>query len=125
MANLNEMPIVAVHIVANLRSAGWTGDLRPQGTLALAEEAGEFTKAARRYLGMARRTGTKYDVAMELADVVITAFVAANVFDIDLPAAIEEKLKEIFDRPWRDQPPGELSTLVDNPVTGEPLGWRS
>lgn len=100
--NLNHLPIVAQEIVRKMREAGWRGDIRPQQTLALVEEAGEFAAAARRYMGMARRTGGKQDVQAELADVVITAFVAGCVFDIDLPRAVEEKLKVIFGRPFRD-----------------------
>ena len=79
-------------------------DGRPEirQVLALAEEAGEAVGAARRYLGMARRTGTLDALRGELADVVITAFVTANTFTIDLPAAIEDKVSEIFARGWKD-----------------------
>lgn len=105
--NLNDLPHIAEQAVGKLREAGWTGDIRPQQTLALVEEAGEFAAAARRYMGMARRTGTKRDVETELADVVITAFVAANVFGIDLKTAVDKKLQVIFNRSWRDQPTKE------------------
>jgi NTP pyrophosphatase (non-canonical NTP hydrolase) len=89
-------------VLAKLREAGWTGDLRPQQTLALAEEAGEFVKAARRYLGMARRSGSLDDVRLELADVVITAYVTAEAFGIDLDEAIADALRKVFGRPFRD-----------------------
>ena len=48
-----------------------------QQVLALAEEAGEFTAAYRRWAGLARRSGPWHDVEAELADVVITAYVTA------------------------------------------------
>ncbi|WP_026415621.1 MazG-like family protein [Actinomadura oligospora] len=52
--------------------------------LALAEEAGEFLAAYRRWSGRARRTGTLNDVAAELADVLITTYVTACVLDMPL-----------------------------------------
>jgi NTP pyrophosphatase (non-canonical NTP hydrolase) len=70
--------------------------------LALAEEAGEFVGAYRRYAGMARRTGPWSDVEAELADVVITAYVNAEVMGIDLDSAITSKLGVVFSRGWRD-----------------------
>lgn len=79
-------------------------DLLIQQVLCLAEEAGEFVGAYRRWAGMARRTGSFADVCAELADVVITAYVTANVLDIDLDAAIREKTAVISTRGWRDRP---------------------
>ncbi|MFC5186988.1 pyrophosphohydrolase domain-containing protein [Actinomadura harenae] len=52
--------------------------------LALAEEAGEFLAAYRRWSGRARRAGTLDDVAAELADVLITTYVTARVLGIPL-----------------------------------------
>jgi NTP pyrophosphatase (non-canonical NTP hydrolase) len=75
--------------------------------LALAEEAGEFTGAFRRWAGLARRTGTWADMVAELADVVITAYVTADVLGIDLAAAITAKADVILTRGWRDPRPGE------------------
>lgn len=91
--------------VNRLRAAGWTGDLRPHLTINLAEEFGEFAGAARRYLGMGRRTGGIDAVRLELADVVITAYSAAEVFGFDLDEAISEKFKVLAERPWRDERP--------------------
>jgi NTP pyrophosphatase (non-canonical NTP hydrolase) len=71
--------------------------------IALAEEAGEFAGAYRRYRGMARRSGTIEEMASELADVVITAFVTAVVLNIDLDGHIERKLQIIVTRGWRDR----------------------
>jgi NTP pyrophosphatase (non-canonical NTP hydrolase) len=53
-------------------------------TLALAEEAGEFIGAYRRWSDQARRNGPWQDVCDELADVLITAYVTAEVFDLDV-----------------------------------------
>jgi NTP pyrophosphatase (non-canonical NTP hydrolase) len=81
-------------------------DLAIQQVLCLAEEAGEFVGAYRRWAGMARRTGPWGDVKAELADVVITAYVAANVLGIDLDAAWREKAAVVMSRGWRDAPAG-------------------
>jgi NTP pyrophosphatase (non-canonical NTP hydrolase) len=78
-----------------------------QQALALAEEAGEFVGAFRRWAGLARRTGTWADMVAELADVVITAYVTADVLGIDLDAAITAKSAVILARGWRDPRPGE------------------
>jgi NTP pyrophosphatase (non-canonical NTP hydrolase) len=69
--------------------------------LAVAEEAGEFVGAYRRAAGLARRPGPWTDVRAELADVVITAYVAATVLGIDLDTAISHKLAVIHTRGWR------------------------
>lgn len=78
-----------------------------QQVLALAEEAGEFTAAYRRWAGMARRPGGWDDVCTELADVVITAYVTACVLGIDLDAAWRAKAKAevVLARDWREQAP--------------------
>ena len=70
--------------------------------LALAEEAGEFVGAYRRWIGMARRTGPWADVPAELADVVITAYITAHALGIDLDAAVTAKARVIFTRGWKD-----------------------
>jgi len=69
--------------------------------LAVAEEAGEFVGAYRRAAGLARRPGNPDQVRAELADVVITAYVAAVVLGIDLDHAITDKLAVVFTRGWR------------------------
>lgn len=88
--------------IASILAVHFDGDLRAQQTISLAEECGEFVGAARRYLGMARRTGTLDDVKSELADVIITAYVTAEVFGFHLDTAVEEKLSVIHSRPWKD-----------------------
>ena len=45
--------------------------------MGVAEEAGEFVGAYLRWSGQSRRTGTREEMAEELADVVVTVFAAA------------------------------------------------
>lgn len=97
------LPNYARLIEYALRENGFTDRPEIRQTLALAEEVGEFVAATRRYLGMARRTGTKEEMEAELADVVITAFVTAHVLDINLPHRIADKLRIIFTRGWREE----------------------
>ena len=73
-----------------------------QPTVLLCEEAGEFAGAIRRVMGLARRTGTLEEAAEELADVVISAYVAADVYWLALDEAIERKLVRIFERGFKD-----------------------
>ena len=73
--------------------------------LAVAEDAGKFVGAYRRATGLARRPGTNAEVRADLADVVITAYLAAAALDIDLDAAIGDKLTQVVNRGWR-QPTG-------------------
>ena len=80
---------IANEIVQRLRANGFPADVAVQRqVLALAEEAGEFVGAYRRFAGMARRSGTAHDVRAELADVVITTYVAAVELgiEVDVPA---------------------------------------
>ena len=71
------LPAVAASLADRLREHFDPATLPVQQVLALAEEAGEFTAAYRRWAGLARRTGPWHDVEAELADVVITAYVTA------------------------------------------------
>jgi NTP pyrophosphatase (non-canonical NTP hydrolase) len=70
--------------------------------LCVAEEAGEFVGAYRRFVGMARRNGPFSDVQNELADVVIAAYTAAEALGIDLEMAIDEKLGVVMTRGWKE-----------------------
>jgi NTP pyrophosphatase (non-canonical NTP hydrolase) len=70
--------------------------------LGLAEEVGEFVGAYRRWSGQARRTGTAEDMHEELADVIITAFVAAHELGVDIDAVIGAKLRKVHTRGWRE-----------------------
>jgi NTP pyrophosphatase (non-canonical NTP hydrolase) len=96
---------LAAEINARLAEHFDQDTLYVQHALALAEEAGEFTGAFRRWAGLARRTGTWADMVAELADVVITAYVTADVLGIDLAAAITAKAGIILTRGWRDPRP--------------------
>ncbi|WP_163549465.1 MazG nucleotide pyrophosphohydrolase domain-containing protein [Candidatus Frankia nodulisporulans] len=104
MSDPTDLVALAEQLGAALDNAFAGSDPRIRQTLALAEETGEFVQAARRYLGLARRTGDLDQVAAELADVVITAFVTARTFGIDLPAQITTKAGVIVTRGWRDTP---------------------
>lgn len=99
--SLQSMMDYGADIEAQLLAAGFENLANTQA-LALAEEVGEFVGAYRRHAGLARRRGAFEDVALELADVVITAFVTATVLKVNLPAAIKEKLNIMFSRGWRE-----------------------
>lgn len=112
--SLAYLPVTAADIHRELAAAGFP-NLRDQQALALAEEAGEFVGAYRRWAGMARRTGSFDDVCAELADVVITAFVTADVLGINLAESIGAKLNVVFSRGFRDQPadvPADVTVAI-------------
>jgi NTP pyrophosphatase (non-canonical NTP hydrolase) len=69
----------------------------------VAEEAGEAVGAVRRALGLARRKGDWSEAEEELADVIISAYVAGTVYDLDLDAAVERKWKKIMSRGFKGQ----------------------
>jgi len=99
------LPAIAARLADRLREHFNPATLPVQQVLALAEEAGEFTAAYRRWAGLARRSGPWHDVEAELADVVITAYVTAHVLGIDLDAAARAKTEVVFTRGWREPPP--------------------
>lgn len=99
--DLNKLPEVGADLVEKLKAAGFTRDLTLQQVLCVAEEAGEFVGAYRRWAGLARRPGPFSAVEEELADVVITSFVMAEVLEMNLDEAIERKLEKIYSRGWR------------------------
>ncbi len=99
------LPAVAASLADRLREHFNPDTLPVQQVLALAEEAGEFTAAYRRWAGLARRPGPWHEVEAELADVVITAYVTAHVLGIDLDAATRAKAEVVFTRGWREPPP--------------------
>jgi NTP pyrophosphatase (non-canonical NTP hydrolase) len=99
------LPQTAARLADRLREHFDPATLPVQQVLALAEEAGEFTAAYRRWAGLARRSGPWHDVEAELADVVITAYVTAHVLGIDLDAAARAKTEVVFTRGWREPPP--------------------
>ena len=87
-------------------------DERARNFLKLAGEAGEAVEAFSRHAGYARRRGPLADVAAELADVVLTAYVAARSLGIDLDAACAAKAAVILGRPWREED-GATPAVID------------
>lgn len=68
------------------------------------EEAGEFISAYRRYQGWARRSGTEAEIALELADVIISSFTCAAALHIDIVKALRDKLTTVYERGWKETP---------------------
>jgi NTP pyrophosphatase (non-canonical NTP hydrolase) len=99
-----DLQALALDISTKLEAAGFDKAEAPtRQVLNLAEEVGEFVGAYRRWKGMARRTGTFDDVATELADVVITAYVTATELGIDLDRQIRDKVEVIYSRGWHEE----------------------
>ena len=81
----------------------------------LAGEAAEANEAFLRLWNYSRHTGDMRGVAAELADVVISAYAAAQVMDIGLDDAIQEKhavlthpVAAVRDGVHRDETPGSV-----------------
>jgi NTP pyrophosphatase (non-canonical NTP hydrolase) len=92
----------AKELVRRLIDAGFNPEtLDIQQALAVVEEAGEFAQAFRRWKGMARTTGTFDAVRLELADVVVTAYVMADVLGINLDEDVTNRIRAVLDRPMR------------------------
>src|SRR5215470_18809697 len=102
-----DLPAAARRIATALADHFDPATVVHQQVLCLAEEVGEFVGAYRRAAGLARRPGPWSDVAAELADVVITAHVAAVYLGIDLDTAIGDKLAVVVSRGWRTVGAGE------------------
>lgn len=99
----SELRWIARDIVEALRANGFTKEEQPnRQIIALGEEVGEFLGAYRRWTGQARRTGTEREAQLELADVVITAYVTATELGWDLDAIVRDKASNIFQRGWRE-----------------------
>jgi len=69
--------------------------------------AGQAMKAGRRWLGIARRHGTKEALASELAKTVIAVDRAARHTGINLDVAMRNALDVIFSRGWKE--PSDVS----------------
>lgn len=69
-----------------------------------------------------RLPGGLEDVRAELADVVITTYVVAEVFGIDLDAAVRAKLAVVFARPWREPRPAGAGAPVPAELVELPHG---
>jgi NTP pyrophosphatase (non-canonical NTP hydrolase) len=66
--------------------------------ITLAEENGEALQEFRRWQGQARTLGTKEKFSEELADVIITAYVFAELTGVDLDNEVSDKLQAIEKR---------------------------
>ncbi|MGH7883419.1 MAG: MazG nucleotide pyrophosphohydrolase domain-containing protein [Candidatus Dormibacteraceae bacterium] len=95
---LEDMPEIAKEISDNLDKYFPTEERRIRQVLVVMEECGEFAAAFRRANGMARQTGSWKEVREELADVIISAFVAAHVLNIDLECEVQDKIRTIMSR---------------------------
>lgn len=80
---MTDLNATAAVISERLRAHGFPAE---GAVLCLAEEAGEFVGAYRRWSGQARRPGSVEDVRAELADVVLAAYVTAHEMGITLAA---------------------------------------
>jgi NTP pyrophosphatase (non-canonical NTP hydrolase) len=87
-------------ILENVRRTN-TGGTEQAQVYAIGEEAGEFIGAMRRWRGMARRSGTEAAAKAELADIVISSFVMAEIMGWDLDDLIRQKAEIILSRGWK------------------------
>ncbi len=101
--NFDQIMDVARYLNRRIEDEFPARESRVRQIIAIAEECGEFVGAARRYLGMARRSGPFEDVESELADVVIVAMCTADVFGVDIEKAVMTKLDKILNRPIKDK----------------------
>lgn len=76
-------------------------DLRLERVIKLGEEAGEAAGAALRCMDMTRRTGSIAELGEELADVIITAYCIAALFDIDVEHSVFTKAEKVFLRGFK------------------------
>ncbi len=87
-------------IAENVRARN--GDLAPVlNALCMAEEMGEAVQQIRRHEGHARRPATCDEVGEEMADVIISTAVTAQLMGIDLGAHVRAKLDRIMERGGR------------------------
>jgi NTP pyrophosphatase (non-canonical NTP hydrolase) len=96
------LPEFAAFAAGKLRENFGADALAVMSVLNLAEEAGEFTGAYRRWAGLARRAGSREDMEAELADVVLAAYVAAEALEFDLEAAWRAKAEVVTTRGWKE-----------------------
>lgn len=89
-------------LTLNRRPGITAGNLLDVQAICVAEEAGELLGAYRRWSGRARRPGSLADVQAEIADVLIVTAMFAHRLGVDITAAVEDKLKVIYARRWRE-----------------------
>lgn len=88
-------------IIVEMTQETQTGGTEQAQIMCIAEEAGEFVGAMRRWRGMARRPGTEEEAQAELADLVIVCHVMARIMGWDLDELIERKGEIILTRGWK------------------------
>lgn len=112
--DLGNLPALIKTLVSELskhaRQGSTNAEWLDQQAMCVAEEAGEFMGAYRRWRGFARRPGNAQDVADEMADVIVSTLcmmtlwsdqVGRNSLDNDaLANIIQHKLSTIFSRGW-------------------------
>lgn len=74
--------------------------------------AGLAMKSGRRYLGIARRGGTKDQLAGDLARVVLSVRHLADCFGVELDTSIHRKVEIIFSRGWRGDSGDRSSEVI-------------
>jgi NTP pyrophosphatase (non-canonical NTP hydrolase) len=72
--------------------------------MCVAEEAGEFIRAYRRWRGFARTAGSAEDMQEELSDVIISALLMFAVMDYDAQRHIKKKLFKVINRGYVNKP---------------------
>lgn len=93
----------AANVIRLACEANHAGATEQAQVYSVAEEAGEFVGAMRRWRGMARRNGTEEEAQNELADVVISSYVMANIMGWDMDFLIGRKLNRILTRGWKEE----------------------
>jgi hypothetical protein len=99
--NTPDLPAAARNIGRNLEEH-FPGLTTNAQVIMLSEETGEFCGAYRRWSGQARRSDTWENVGLELADVVIGAYVVAFYLGMNLNDFIGRKLAVVHSRGWRE-----------------------
>lgn len=100
--SLEDIPVVCADIRRRVAQYFSEDDEQPRQVACFMEEAGEFVGAWRRYYGWARRGGNLGEVSLEWADVIIAAFIAAEVIGIDPLKSLDAALEKIYTRGWKD-----------------------
>jgi NTP pyrophosphatase (non-canonical NTP hydrolase) len=87
---LADLPDAAQLLLQHLAGNAHHDPGKVMQTLAVAEEAGEFVGAWRRYVGLARRRGSLDEVRAELADVLIVSVVCAQYLNLHVEAGLRD-----------------------------------
>lgn len=100
--SLNELPGITTDIRRRVAEFFSEDDEQPRHVMCVAEKTGEFVQAWRRYYGWARRSGTLGEVSAEWADIIISAFIAADVIGIDPLKSLNAAIEKVYTRGWKD-----------------------